>query len=208
MTKTHIAKGKSTFFAILILSLSLILLCIVEFSIQCNQVTSGVLRLHILASSDSEEDQTVKLLVRDKLLECSADIFDGSITADEAQEKITPNIDYLEEVANEVLSENGFDYTAKINVCAEYFATRQYEDITLPAGTYTALKVVLGKGEGHNWWCVMFPPLCLPAADGEDESFAIFSSDGAKVVNGQTQYSVRFKIVEWFAEIKNRILGG
>ncbi len=202
MKTTYVKKGKSTFLSILVLSFSLLFLCIIEYTADCSEVRDGVLRLHILASSDCEEDQSVKLLVRDALLQSGAEIFDGSVSADEAVEKISPEISFLEETANAVLRENGFNYNAEVTVTKEYFATRQYEDITLPAGEYTALKVVLGEGEGQNWWCVMFPPLCLPAASDISDEYCVFSDDSAKVVSGNSRYAVRFKIVEWWEEIK------
>ncbi len=202
MKTTYVKKGKSTFLSILVLSISLFLLCIIEYSADCREVRDGVLRLHILASSDNESDQNVKLLVRDALLESGSQVFEGSISADEAVEKITPEISFLEETANSVLKENGFDYKARVEITREYFATRQYEDVTLPAGEYTALKVVLGEGEGHNWWCVMFPPLCLPAASDMTEEYCVFDDDGRRVIEGKSQYAVRFKIVEWWEDIK------
>lgn len=202
MKTTYVKKGKSTFLSILVLSISLLLVCIIEYSADCREVRDGVLRLHILASSDNESDQNVKLLVRDALLESGSQVFEGSISADEAVEKITPEISFLEETANSVLRENGFDYKARVEITREYFATRQYEDVTLPAGEYTALKVVLGEGEGHNWWCVMFPPLCLPAASDMTEEYCVFDDDGRRVIEGKSQYAVRFKIVEWWEDIK------
>ena len=205
MKTTYVKKGKSTFFSILILSFSLLLLCIIEYTADCSEVRDGVLRLHILASSDSEEDQSVKLLVRDALLSSGATVFDGSVSAHEATEKISPEISFLEETANAVLKENGFDYTAEIEITREYFSTRQYEDVTLPAGEYTALKVVLGNGDGHNWWCVMFPPLCLPAASDSADEYCVFDENGKRVVSGNTQYAVRFKIAEWWETLKMKL---
>lgn len=204
MKETYVKKGKGTFFSIFVLSFALLLLCVIEYNSDCREVRDGVLRLHILASSDSEEDQRVKLIVRDALLESGAGIFDGSVSADEAVEKISPEISFLEDTANSVLRENGFDYTAEIQITREYFSTRQYEDVTLPAGEYTALKVVLGQGDGHNWWCVMFPPLCLPAASESEESFSVFNESGKRVVDGSSQYAVRFKIAEWWEALKMR----
>lgn len=205
MKTTYVKKGKSTFFSILVLTFSLFLVCILEYSADCREVRDGVLRLHILAESDSKEDQTVKLLVRDALLESGAQAFDGSVSADEAIEKISPEIPFLEETANAVLKENGFDYTAEIEITREYFSTRQYEDVTLPAGEYTALKVVLGKGDGHNWWCVMFPPLCLPAASDTTDEYCVFDENGKRVVSGSAQYAVRFKIAEWWETLKMKL---
>ena len=143
--------------------------------------------------------------MRDALLNSGASVFDGSVSADEAIEKISPEISFLEEAANSVLKENGFDYTAEIEITREYFSTRQYEDVTLPAGEYTALKVVLGEGDGHNWWCVMFPPLCLPAASDIQDEYCVFDESGKRVVSGASQYAVRFKIAEWWEMLKMKL---
>ena len=118
-------------------------------------------------------------------------------------EKILENKAFLEETANEVLRENGFSYTAKISIEEEYFETRQYEDVKLPSGTYTACKVILGEGKGQNWWCVMFPPLCLPAAmeKNEEEVYAVFGENGGDLVTEKSGYKIKFKIVEIVEEI-------
>ncbi len=190
-------------FAALLAVLSIIVLNVCDGFAAAGNVRNECLRLHILAASDSPEDQNVKLLVRDRLLEIGAEIFSGSSNSDEAIEKIEKNKDKLIAAANSVLEENGFRYTADIIIEEEYFETRQYEDIKLPAGVYKACKVILGEGEGHNWWCVMFPPLCLPAAvkkDG-DEVYAVFSEEGADLISGKSGYKIKFKIVEIFEEI-------
>lgn len=176
-----------------------------RYFIDCGQVRDDVLRLHVIAASDSEADQTVKLQVRDAILQEGAALFDGSVTAGEAQARLTPFLGRLEETADRVLRENGFDYTATAQVVNEYFDVRSYEGITLPAGRYEALKIVLGEGKGRNWWCVMFPPLCLPAAQTEEDAYAVFGGDGAKVVRGEPEYEIRFKIVEIVEKALDRI---
>lgn len=195
--KTYFFKKAPAAFCAMLLALTLTVCTVTEYFIECRNLRSEVLRLHVIAQSDSEEDQNIKLAVRDAVLEQGADIFDGSVTAAQAEARITPCIEKIEKAANKVLTDNGFDYTAKASVVNEYFDERQYEDITLPAGNYTAVKVILGEGKGKNWWCVMFPPLCLPAAENnKEEVFAVFNEDGAKVVSGESRYKVRFRIVE------------
>ena len=176
----------------------------VGFGFRCGEVREEVVRLHILANSDSEEDQRVKLAVRDALLNCGEEMFSGAVNVDNAANILNSQKSELIETANAVLAENGFDYNARICLVKEYFSTRTYENFTMPAGEYLALKVILGKGEGHNWWCVMFPPLCLPAAAEKTELDAVFGSEGAKLVQSSPKYEMRFKIVEVFEEIKNR----
>lgn len=176
----------------------------VGFGFRCGEVREEVVRLHILANSDSEEDQRVKLAVRDALLNCGEEMFSGAVNVDNAADILNSQKSELIETANAVLAENGFDYKARICLVKEYFSTRTYENFTMPAGEYLALKVILGKGEGHNWWCVMFPPLCLPAATEKTELDAVFGSGGAKLVQSSPKYEMRFKIVEVFEEIRNR----
>ena len=108
-----------------------------------------------------------------------------------------PLLRTLEETANAVLLENGVDYGAKAYFVTDYFDTRAYGDFTLPAGAYTALRIVLGAGNGQNWWCVMFPPLCLPAAGGVPPE-AVFDRNEWQVVQPEAGYQIRFRLVEIF----------
>ncbi|MBQ6065336.1 MAG: stage II sporulation protein R [Clostridia bacterium] len=191
--------------AAVLLSAALALGAVTQYYIDCREVRGDVLRLHVIAASDSEADQAVKLLVRDAVLAEGADLFDGSVTADEAQQRLAPFLDRLEKAADRVLRENGLPYAATAQLVNEYFDVRSYEGVTLPAGRYRALKIVLGEGKGKNWWCVMFPPLCLPAATAEEDAYAVFGGDGAKVVQGEPEYEIRFKIVELVEKAIERI---
>ncbi len=160
--------------------------------------------MHVIANSDSEEDQSLKLEVRDAVLSAGKEIFDGSITSKEAIEKISPHIDMLEQTALKVIKDNGFDYSVKITVAEEYFKTRTYDNsVTLPAGYYTAIKVIIGEGKGENWWCVMFPPMCLPSAVAECEMSDVLTDDETNIVSDNEKYKFRFKIVEVFQELFN-----
>ena len=180
-----------------------IVFSIIGFSADCKQVRSNVVRLHILADSDCDADQNVKLLVRDALLESGADIFSGTTTVSDASDALEKEKEKLIETAEKVLRENGFDYGVTITLEREYYTTRTYENYTLPAGEYLSMKVILGKGEGHNWWCVMFPPLCLPAASSSTDIDAILGPDGAKLIQSNPKYEMRFKIVEVFETVKS-----
>lgn len=195
--------------AALILTIALCVGGVADYVVACRNVREGVLRLHITADSDTEEAQEVKLKVRDALLESGAAIFNGSVTAEEAQERLEPYLADIEKTADGVLRENGFDYTARAYIVNEYFGVREYDDITLPAGCYTALRVALGSGEGKNWWCVMFPPLCLPAASAKekDDVFAVFSGNGERVVKAEGGYKVRFKLVEVAEKLMEKLRG-
>ena len=174
------------------------------FSQQCESIREKMLRMHVIANSDSEEDQQLKLKVRDAVLLAGEKVFDGSITATEAKEKITPHIDYLENVALDTIKNEGFDYGVEIKVENEYFNTRTYDNIvTLPAGYYNAIKVIIGEGKGQNWWCVMFPPICLPTAVAECEISDVLTEDETEIVTETEKYKFKFKIVEFFEEIFN-----
>lgn len=174
------------------------------FSQQCDNIREKMLRMHVIANSNSEEDQQLKLKVRDAVLSAGKEIFDGSVTSEDAKEKITPYIDYLETVALEVIKNDGFDYSVNITVENEYFNTRTYDNsVTLPAGNYNAVKVVIGEGKGQNWWCVMFPPMCLPTSVAECEISDVLTEDEAEIVTETEKYKLKFKIVEILEEIFN-----
>ena len=188
-----------------LLTLGIAFVSVCGFLVSEKNVRSGVLRLHVVANSDSDEDQTVKLLVRDEVLRTGTDIFDGSVTANEAESRIKPKIKDIENAARRVLRENGFEYGVRAETVNEYFDARQYDDITLPAGKYEAVRITLGEGEGKNWWCVMFPPLCLPAVTrSENGNAAVFSQDERRVVENSPKYEVRFKIAELFERLFGR----
>lgn len=182
-----------------------IIFSICSFAKTSQEIRSDVLRLHVIANSDSSVDQNLKIRLRDFLLEEGKSIFDGSVNVENAVEKIEPQIPALEKSAKEFIQASGFDYDVKISLSREYFTTRTYETVTLPAGRYLALRVVIGAGEGHNWWCVMFPPMCVPAADKKDEIENVFSEDEIKLVESSPKYEIRFKVVEICEEIKESL---
>lgn len=182
-----------------------IIFSICSFAKTSQEIRSDVLRLHVIANSDSSVDQNLKIRLRDFLLEEGRRIFDGSVNVENAVEKIEPQIPALEKSAKEFIQTSGFDYDVKISLSREYFTTRTYETVTLPAGRYLALRVVIGAGEGHNWWCVMFPPMCVPAADKKDEIKNVFTEDEIKLVESSPKYEIRFKVVEICEEIKESL---
>ncbi len=182
-----------------------IVVSVVSFASECKNIRKDVIRLHILANSDSEADQQVKLAVRDALLESGGKIFSGTADKDNAVKYLEADKEKLIETANRVLKENGFDYESEVYLVKEYFNTRTYEDFTMPAGEYLALKIILGEGKGHNWWCVMFPPLCLPAATDKANLNAVFTENEVNVIEGTEKYEIRFKIVEIIERIKDKL---
>ena len=177
-----------------------------HFEAACDDLRENVLRLHIIANSDSEADQAVKLLVRDKILEESSDIFAGETDLKEAEEKAAEKIGKFCETAELVLSENGFSYGASAEIGDSYFETREYEDFTLPAGNYRSLIIRLGKAEGKNWWCVIFPAVCIPAA-GEASLSDSTSDTSAQIAEHPQKYVMRFKTVEIYEDLKKFLNG-
>lgn len=177
---------------------------VTSFARECRNIRCDVLRLHVVADSDSETDQKLKLLVRDEVLRKGGELFDGTLTADEAKREISPKTDELKAAAENILRQNGCNNSVEITVGEEYFATRCYENFTMPAGVYTAVRVNIGCAEGQNWWCVMFPPLCLPAASADADAF--FTEKEMKVVSSSPEYEPRFKIVEIYESLKNKFL--
>lgn len=185
-----------------------IITCVVStmsFASACEDIRSSVLRMHVVANSDSEEDQCLKLKVRDAVLEAGKEYFDNSESAAQAEEKLIPVKDELEKVAQKVVEENGYDYDVKVNIGNAYFPTKTYDgEVTLPAGEYEAVNVIIGSGQGHNWWCVMFPPMCLPAAESDTELDEVLSEREYEIVKSNPKFEPRFKIVEWYEKfIKN-----
>ncbi len=176
---------------------------VARFAQDCAKVRADVLRLHVVAASDSAQAQQLKLKVRDALLQQGNEVFDGSVTAADAVRRITPHIAALEQTAERVLRQNGCEDDVTVTVQKEFFNTRCYENFTMPAGVYTAVRVNIGAAQGHNWWCVMFPPLCLPAAS-RTEAEGYFTEDEQRVITSSPRYEPRFKIVEWIEQLKNR----
>ena len=178
------------------------------FAGAANTVREDVVRLHILANSDSKADQKVKLQVRDALLEKNTLILSEGVSKENAVEYFELSKDELLKTAIEVLKENGFDYGVELRLEKEYFETREYGELTFPAGEYTALKVILGEGEGKNWWCVMFPPLCVPAAgevEIKENTDDYLTESGNEIVNGGKKYIMKFKLLEMYEAFCEKI---
>jgi len=145
-------------------------------------VYSQPLRLHILANSDSPADQKVKLAVRDVILRETAAQFNAVLTEEQAEERVAENIEQILAAANEELKTQGFAYRATAELGTYDFPTRVYSARTYPAGKYRALRIVLGEGAGHNWWCVLYPPLCMVNTDPEKTEIRSFLYDWLKGV--------------------------
>ena len=163
----------------------------------CESVREQVVRLHILANSDSAEDQALKLKVRDAILEASADWQEVAATPEEALALAEERLPQLQAVAEQTVTAEGYDYPVRAEVCRMYFTTRQYDTVTLPAGQYDAVRVSIGEAEGQNWWCVMYPPLCVGAASDRKQATSLWSDKQKDLVQGGKRYTAKFKVVEW-----------
>ena len=182
-----------------------IIFSVISFAQTSEHIRESVLRLHVIANSDVSVDQNLKLAVRDAIINESEEIFGGTVTVDNAVEKITPEINNIKEIAERVVENYGFDYNVDVSIDEEYFETRTYETVTLPAGKYLSLIVRIGEGKGKNWWCVMFPPMCVSAADEEDVLKTTLSEKEIKLVNSKPEYEPRFKIIELYEKFRNKI---
>ena len=162
-----------------------------------------LVRLHVIARSDSEEDQNVKLLVRDAVLAELTPLLEGAEDACSARETVSGALQAIADTAAEV---SGLPVTVTLG--PEDYPTRAYEGFSLPAGRYTSLRVVLGEGGGKNWWCVVFPPLCLSAAEEAFAETAGLTEDEFSLITEEnTGWEVRFRILELWDELR-RMLGG
>ena len=170
------------------------------------EVYDSVVRLHVLANSDSEEDQALKLKVRDALLEKTAPLLSSCSSREEACEALKAHTDELKQIAEEVIRAEGYDYPVTILLGEEEYPEKNYDSICFPSGKYTSLRVCIGNAEGQNWWCCLFPPLCLgnstvSSSDAEDAFISVGLTPNQYKIITQTEkpiYRVRFKILELF----------
>ena len=188
------------------ITLIVCIIATVSFENDCKGIREEVLRLHVIANSDEPYDQELKLKVRDALLQTGESIFTGSEDIITAESKITAKSDVLRHTAEETINNLGFSYDVKIEVARSYFPTKTYGELTLPAGYYKALRVIIGEGKGKNWWCIMFPPLCLPAVTDREDIIDDFLTDKEmQIVTSDPKYEVRFWLVEKYYEVKEKL---
>ena len=169
------------------------------------EIYDSVVRLHVLANSDSEQDQALKLLVRDEVLRVTSPLLDGCKSREQAELILGEHSDEIAAAAQAVVKEQGYAYPVSVLLGKEQYPTRNYESCCFPSGTYVSLRVCIGDAEGQNWWCVLFPPLCLSAASADEST----SNEDAFISVGLTgeqykvitetdnvKYRIRFKLLE------------
>lgn len=175
------------------------------------QLRQELIRFHVVANSDAPQDQAVKLEVRDAVLQSIRRDLQMAADMDAAKIYLQENLPKIQRIANEALESAGFSEKAVVSLCQETFDTRIYDTFTLPAGVYESLRIVIGEGKGHNWWCVAFPNLCLPAASEEFEDAAAgagFSEDLTKTLADRENYEVRFFLLDALGQLENILYTG
>ena len=168
------------------------------------QLSDKVLRLHVLANSDSEADQALKLKVRDSVLETASAILADCPDRETAEQRLSAALPEIEDAARARIAAEGETQAVTAELRPTAFPTREYEDFSLPAGDYLALRVVLGEGEGHNWWCVVFPPLCAETTSDLSQTAmaAGLTEDDIALITESDGYQLKFKAVELWGRLK------
>ena len=167
-----------------------------------SEIYDSVLRLHVLANSDSDVDQSLKLKVRDAVLNETGDIFSDCNTRDEAIEKLQNELPKIQKIAQKTIADEGYGYSVSVDFGEEEYPTRNYESFCFPSGTYLSLRIIIGEGEGQNWWCVLYPPMCLSASSKStpEEAFvsAGLNKDQYSIITETKKptYKVRFRVLE------------
>ncbi len=198
--KTFHSSGKLRGFELVVLA-GLMITAITSYArrvvAQSDGVRGETLRLHIIANSDSETDQALKLKVRDRILDGTGELFAEVSGKSDAVALTKISLDEIGALAEGVIAEEGAEYDVAVSLSKDWFETRSYGDFTLPAGEYDTVRIVIGSGEGANWWCVMYPPLCVASASDAAEAY----DEDEEFVTG-SKYEVRFAVVELYERVK------
>ena len=164
-----------------------------------------VVRFHVLANSDSEADQTLKLAVRDRVLQEYGDLLETCTSKEETLAALKNAQQEISETAEAEVLAQGYTYPVRVSLVREEFPFKKYGDLIFPAGVYDALRIEIGEAKGKNWWCVLYPPLCIPAAEAE-EPLDVFTPEEEEIITGE-EYEVRFFLVELYESICNFLFG-
>ena len=184
--------------ALMLAFISTVLISFVNFGTSCESITNKVIRFHIPAASNSDYDQSLKLKVKDEIFLYVTKMLENSKSYKESLDIISNNIENIENKVNLILIEEGAEYKAEAKIKESFFKTRKYEGFTLPAGSYTSLYIKLGSGEGENWWCALYPSLCLNPAFGEK----VLTENEQDIIESQSENEISFLIYEWFLSLK------
>ena len=213
--KKFISNSKIKHFALLIILLFIYtIICAFSYvNAVSTNIENSVFRLHVIANSDSYEDQNLKYIVRDKVLEYINTISSDATSKEEVISSANENIDKIQKIAEDTIYENGYNYPVTLSIGNFAFPTKTYGDISFPAGFYDALKIEIGEAKGQNWWCVMFPPLCFV-----DVTSGIVSEESKETIKdnlSEEEYKLlsensndinfKFKVVEMFKNISIKL---
>ena len=174
-----------------------------------NDLQNSVFRLHVIANSDSKEDQNLKYIVRDKIIEYMKTICQNCTSKEETIKVVSEHLDDFTQIANQTIQDNGFSYNATVSLGNFEFPTKTYGDISFPSGYYDALKIKLGNSDGQNWWCVLYPSLCfvdvtsgIVPEESKEELQSTLNDEEYKLIsdNNDTSINVKFKLIEFFTQ--------
>ncbi len=208
MVKSYLLKAKqkillSLFIGLVTTGAAMQYLCTVKADI-----AQSVVRLHVIAESDSDEDQQLKIKVRDAVIACLKDKLDGAESTDETKAIIAEALQSIADAASAEVAANGYDYPVTAQLGRFDFPTKQYDTVQLPGGEYDALRIIIGSGGGRNWWCVLFPQLCLTGSGGtmpekgERQLKNVLTEDEYSIVTASQESStpvkIKFRLLEWF----------
>ena len=204
------------YFILLIVSILFLLLSAYSYvNAVSNNLADSVFRLHVIANSDSKEDQDLKYIVRDSLIEYMNTLTNDMNSKEEVIKIAKAHLEEFKEIAQNVVKENGYNYEVNVEIGNFSFPTKTYGDISFPAGFYDALKVEIGKAEGQNWWCVMFPPLCFVDVTSEvvpeeskenlEENLGTEEYELISDTDNNSIFNIKFKIIELFENIGTKL---
>lgn len=206
---------------ILVFILSIIVIFFIGFSsfklfnnstsVNQKDISNKIIRFHVLANSDSIEDQSLKLKVKDEIINYMMPKLDKSSSIDESRKILKENDKEIKRIAGDIINKNGYKYSVNTHLGQDQFPIKTYGNITLPQGKYEAYKIVIGNGEGQNWWCVMFPPLCfvdvtkgeVSTKETEQKMKKVLKEEELKSIkNSKNSYEIKFKVIEKINELK------
>ena len=193
--------------ALIYWGIALLILLILSPLAGAENLYDSVIRIHVLANSDSPEDQELKLAVRDEILQYAEDHFPKGTSREDAKEELQAQLEEIATIAEDVLAEKGCPEEVEVCLSEEYYPTREYEGLSLPQGKYLSLQVKIGTAEGQNWWCILFPPVCTRSAMAPEDALAEvgMNEENIKTVIGDgADYRYRFRCIELWEGAKKK----
>lgn len=179
-----------------------VIFSLMSFNARCETLSEDIFRLHILANSDSEADQELKLKVRDRILDYTKSLYKNCRSKLDTISVTQQTLDKITAVAEDEIKKQGYSYSVKAKITNMYFNVREYGKYTVPSGYYDALRLTIGKGSGHNWWCVMYPSFCLGESAAIEESG--LSDSEKNLISDSEKYKIKFKVLELYHSFFNK----